>query len=109
MKGVLVSRTHIKPRGVHALNETKFLVTYSSGILGEDIGSAIEKIDDWLDKLVVIIENVGFSFCLLIIMKLNYVQISINRTDFVTKHKLSPVNLTWLFQVYGKMFFFPIG
>ena len=42
-------------------------------------------------------------------MKLNYVQISINRTDFVTKHKLSPVNLTWLFQVYGKMFFFPIG
>ena len=56
-----------------------------------------------------IIENVGFSFCLLIIMKLNYVQISINRTDFITKHKLSPVNLTWLFQVYGKMFFFPIG
>ena len=55
------------------------------------------------------VENVGFSFCLLIIMKLNYVQISINRTDFVTKHKLSPVNLTWLFQVYGKMFFFPIG
>ena len=54
-------------------------------------------------------ENVGFSFCLLIIMKLNYVQISINRTDFITKHKLSPVNLTWLFQVYGKMFFFPIG
>ena len=44
-----------------------------------------------------------------LIMKLNYVQISINRTDFVTKHKLSPVNLTWLFQVYGKMFFFPIG
>ena len=42
-------------------------------------------------------------------MKLNYVQISINRTDFITKHKLSPVNLTWLFQVYGKMFFFPIG
>ena len=42
------------------------------------------------------------------IMKLNYVQISINRTDFVTKHKLSPVNLTWLFQVYGKMFNFII-
>ena len=42
--------------------------------------------------------------------KSNYeVQISINRTDFVTKHKLSPVNLTWLSQVYGKMFFFPIG
>ena len=36
-------------------------------------------------------------------------QISINRTDFISKHKLLPVNLTWLFQVYGKMFFFPIG
>ena len=31
-KGVLVSRTHVKPRSIHALNET-FLVTYSSGIL----------------------------------------------------------------------------
>ena len=27
-KGVLVSRTHVKPRSVQALNETKFLVTY---------------------------------------------------------------------------------
>ena len=60
-------------------------------------------------KNIILTENVGFSFCLLIIMKLNYVQISINRTDFVTEHKLLPVNLTWLFQVYGKMFFFPIG
>ena len=46
----------------------------------------------------------------LILFANNYeFQISINRTDFVTKHKLSPVNLTWLSQVYGKMFFFPIG
>ena len=42
------------------------------------------------------------SYSKTIIMKLNYVQISINRTDFVSKHKLLPVNLTWLFQVYGK-------
>ena len=54
VKGVLVSRTHIKPRSVHALNETTFLVTYSSGILAEDIGTAIEKIDEWLGKPVVI-------------------------------------------------------
>ena len=53
-KGVLVSGTHVKPRSVHALNETTFLVTYSSGILAEEIGSAIEKIDEWLGKPVVI-------------------------------------------------------
>ena len=54
MKGVLVSGTHVKPRSVHALNETTFLVTYSSGILAEETGSAIEKIDEWLGKPVVI-------------------------------------------------------
>ena len=53
-KGVLVSRTHVKPRGVHAFNETTYLVTYSLGILAEDIGSAIEKIKDWLGKPIVI-------------------------------------------------------
>ena len=31
-KGVLVSRTQLKPRSVYALNETTFLVTYPSGI-----------------------------------------------------------------------------
>ena len=53
-KGVLVSRTHVKSRSVHALNETTFLVTYSSGIQAEDIGSAIEEINEWLGKPVVI-------------------------------------------------------
>ena len=56
-KGVLVSRTHVKPRSVHALNETTFLVTYSSEILAGDIGSAIEKISEWLGKPVVITCN----------------------------------------------------
>ena len=88
-------------------------------IFGKDV-SGVEEIYRAQIKILIILlmkfglhniplENVGFSFCLIIIMKLNYVQISINRTDFVTKHKLLPVNLTWLFQVYGKMFFFPIG
>ena len=54
MKGVLIGATHVKPRSVHALNETTFLVTYSLGILAEDIGSAIEKINEWLGKPVVI-------------------------------------------------------
>ena len=49
-RGVLVSVTHVEPRSVHGLNEATFLVTYSSGILAEDIGSAIEKINDWLGK-----------------------------------------------------------
>ena len=53
-KGVLVTRTHVKPRSVHALNETTFLVTYSLGILAADIGSAINKINEWLGKPVVI-------------------------------------------------------
>ena len=53
-KVVLVSGTHVKPRSVHTLNESTFLVTYSSGILAADIGSAIKKINEWLGKLVVI-------------------------------------------------------
>ena len=52
-KGVLVSGIHVEPRSVHALNET-FLVTYPSEILAVDIGSAIEKINEWWGKLVVI-------------------------------------------------------
>ena len=31
----------------------------------------------------------------------------LNRTNFISEHKLLPVNLTWLSQVYGKMFYFP--
>ena len=47
-KGALVSGTHVEPKSVYALNETTFLVTYSSEILAEEIGSAIENIDEWL-------------------------------------------------------------
>ena len=54
---VLVHGTHIEPRGVYALNETTFPVTYSSEILAEDIASYIEKIDEWLGKPVVITCN----------------------------------------------------
>ena len=53
-KGILIGWTHVEPKSVHALNETTFLVTYSSSILAEDIGSVIEKIDEWLGKPVVI-------------------------------------------------------
>ena len=37
--------------------------------------------------------------------ELKQVQDLRNRIKFLTFHKLSPVNLTWLSQVYGKMFF----
>ena len=56
-KGVLIGGTHVEPRSVHALNETTLLVTYSSGILAKEIGTAIEKIDEWLGKPVVITCN----------------------------------------------------
>ena len=51
MKGVLIDTTHVEPRNVCALHETTFLVTYSPGILADDIGSSIEKIDDGLVNL----------------------------------------------------------
>ena len=53
-KGVLMSWTQVEPRGVHVLNDTTFLVTYSSGILADEIVSTIEKINEWLGKSVVI-------------------------------------------------------
>ena len=54
VKGALMSWTHVEPRNVQALNETTFLVTYASGILADEIGTAVEKIGDWLGKPVVI-------------------------------------------------------
>ena len=56
-KRVLVNVTHVEPRSVCALNETTFLVTYSLGILADDIGPAIGKINEWLGKPVVITCN----------------------------------------------------
>ena len=53
-KGVLMNWTHVEPRNVQFLNETTFLVTYASGILSDEIGSAVKMIGDWLGKQVVI-------------------------------------------------------
>ena len=54
VKGVLMGWTHVKPKKVHALNETTFLAMYVVGILAGEIGAAIEKIENWLGKPVVI-------------------------------------------------------
>ena len=53
-KGILMGWMHVKPQSVQALNETIFLATYASGILAEEIGAAVEKIENWLGKPVVI-------------------------------------------------------
>ena len=45
---------HVESKRVHDLNKTLFLVTYPLGILAEDIGYCIEKINEWIGKPVVI-------------------------------------------------------
>ena len=56
-KGVLMGWTNVEPKSIQALKETTFLATYAAGILGEEIGTAIEKIDNWLGKQVIITCN----------------------------------------------------
>ena len=51
-KGVITGWTNVEPKRLQALNETTFLATFAVGILDEEIGVAIEKIDDWLGKLI---------------------------------------------------------
>ena len=45
---------HVEPQSVQALNDTTFLATYASGILAEEIGAAVERIENWLGRSVVI-------------------------------------------------------
>ena len=47
----------MEPKRLQALNETTFLATFAAGILAEEFGVAIEKIDNWLGKPVVITCN----------------------------------------------------
>ena len=51
--------------------------------------------------------HVGFSLCLILFFKVNYVQFLYNRICLLSKHKLSQVQLTWLPQVWKKMLLFP--
>ena len=53
-KGVITGWKNAEPRRLQALNETTFLATFAVGILAEEIGIIIEKIDNWLGKPVVI-------------------------------------------------------
>ena len=56
-KGVITGWTNVEPKRLQALNETTFLATFAVGILAEKIGVAIEEIDNWLGKPVVITCN----------------------------------------------------
>ena len=53
-KGMLMGWTNVEPKSMHSLNETTFFATYAAGILAEEIGTAIEKINNWLGKPIVI-------------------------------------------------------
>ena len=56
-KGVLTGWMNMGPKRLQALNETTFLATFAAGILAEEIWIAIERIDNWLGKPVVIMCN----------------------------------------------------
>ena len=56
-KVVITGWTNMEPKRLQALNETTFLVTFATGILAEEIGVTIEKIDNWLGKPIVITCN----------------------------------------------------
>ena len=57
VKGVLTEWMNVEPKRLQALNETTILATFAAGILAEEIGIAIERIDNWLGKPVVITCN----------------------------------------------------
>ena len=56
-KGVLMGWIHVEPKNVQDLNEITFLATYAAGIMADEIRAAIEKIKNWLGKLVFITCN----------------------------------------------------
>ena len=45
-KGVITGWTNIEPKRLQVLNETTFVATFAKGILAEEIGIAIERIDN---------------------------------------------------------------
>ena len=55
--GVLTGWTNVELKRLQGLNETTFLATYAAAILTEEIGTAIERTDNWLGKPVVIMCN----------------------------------------------------
>ena len=56
-KGVIIGWNNVEPMRLQALNETIFLATFAADILAKEIGVAIEKIDNWLGKPIVITCN----------------------------------------------------
>ena len=89
-KGVITGWTNMEPNRLQALNETTFLVTFAVGILAEEIGIAIEKVDNWLGKPV-------FITCNEVTMQYNFLMCS-------NVHNVS-VELIWLFLILKQMIY----
>ena len=51
-KGIFTVWTNVESKRLQAFNEITFLATFAVGILAEEIGIAIERIDNWLGKPV---------------------------------------------------------
>ena len=56
-KGVLTRWMNVEPKRLQTLNETTFLAIFVAGILADEIGTAIERVDNWLGKPIVIMCN----------------------------------------------------
>ena len=85
-KGVLMGWTNIEPKSMQALNETTFLACYAAGILAEEIGTAIEKISNWLGKPVVITCNEAILAQLPHVLE--YVQYTVGVELVVFNHRI---------------------
>ena len=81
---------NVEPKRLQALNETTFLASFAVGILAEEIGIAIERIDNWLGKPAVITCNEATVACNFL-MCLNVYDVS--------------VELTWLFLIPKQMIY----
>ena len=56
-KVILTRWTNVESKRLQAFKETTFLATFAVDILAEEIGIAMERIDNWLDKPVAITCN----------------------------------------------------
>ena len=99
MKGVLTGWMNVEPKRLQTLNETTFLATFAAGIVAEEIRTAIERIDNWLGKPVVITCNEVTTAQLYHVLKCAR---RINGVDLVVfNHRTDDLNSDSLQSVHG--------
>ena len=97
-KGVLTGWRNVEPKSLQTLNETTFLATYAAGILAEEIGTAIVRIDNWLGKPIVITCNevtaAQLPYVLKCVQHINGVESVVfnHRTDHLHTNSLQSVH-----------------